>query len=220
MLAVATALDVKDLDLKAASAAIVRAAGGQALEIRNAAHLHGVLAGKKKGEYIVVGDGGDYLGVLTDGAKITVKGNAGKYVADNMTRGLVVVEGSADYGAGLYPYGGTLVVRGNSGDFTATMNKGATIIIGGDVGDEAGTYHLAGTFVVVGNAGRNFGNYLIRGTLYLGGECRSLGNNTMLEVMTPEDVQKLRALFEQHGIQADPAKFKKIVARSEKPFYK
>ena len=220
MQAVATALDAKDLDLKAVGRAIRRYEGEQPLEIHHIEHLHGTLAGLKKGEFVVVGDAGDYLGVLTDGAKITVKGNAGKYVADNMTRGLVVVEGSAAYGAGLYPYGGTLVVRGNSGDFTATMNKGATIIVGGDVGDEAGTYHLAGEFVVVGNAGRNFGNYLIRGTLYLGGECQSLGNNTMLEVMTPEDVQRLRTLFEQHGIQADPAKFKKIVARSEKPFYK
>ncbi len=66
MLAVATALDVKDLDLKSASAAIQRAAGGGAVEISNAAHLHGALAGLKKGEYVVGGDAGDYLGESAD----------------------------------------------------------------------------------------------------------------------------------------------------------
>ncbi len=219
MLAVATALDAKDLDLRSAGAAIKRYEGKEPLEISNAAHLHGALAGLKKGEYVVKGDAGDYLGVLTDGASIRVTGNAGKYVADNMTRGQVVVDGSAGYGAGLYPYGGTLVVRGDAGDFTATMNKGATIIVGGNVGDECGTYHLAGEFIVVGNAGRNFANYLIRGTVYLGGECVSYGANTQLEPMTPEDMQKLRAYFEKYGLQADPAKFKKLVAKSTKPFY-
>ncbi len=219
MLAVATALDAKDLDLKSASAAIKRAAGRKALEIRNAAHLHGALAGLKSGEYVVAGDAGDYLGVLNDGATIRVTGNAGKYLADNMTRGLIVVDGSADYGAGLYPYGGTLVVHGDAGDFTATMNKGATILIGGNVGAEVATYHLAGDTIVVGNAGLNFGNYLIRGTLYLGGECASQGRNTTLEPMGQEDVEKLRRLFAEYGVEADPTKFKKFVAKSTKPFY-
>lgn len=219
MLAVATALDAKELDLHGTSLAIKQHTGKGPLEIHNAAHLHGALAGLKSGEYVVVGDAGDYFGVLTDGATVRVKGNAGKYVADNMTRGTVIVEGSADYGAGLYPYGGTLVVLGDAGDFTATMNKGATIIVGGNVGAECGTYHLAGDFVVVGNAGLNFGNYLIRGTLYLGGEAESYGRNTCLEPMQPEDIDKLRRWFEQYGIQADPAKFKKLVAKSTKPFY-
>lgn len=226
MLAVATALDakaialdVKALDLRAASALIKQVPTNQPIELCNAAHLHGLLAGLKTGEYIVNGDAGDYLGVLNDGAHIRVLGNTGNYVGDNMTRGWIEVEGNAAYGAGLYPYGGTLLVRGNAGDFTATMNKGAAIIVCGNVGDECGTYHLAGDFIVVGNAGANFGNYLIRGTLYLGGGYESLGHNVQLQDITPEDVLKLLHYFEQYDIPADAGSFKKLVAKSQKPFY-
>lgn len=219
MLAVATALDVKDLDLRAASEAIKHAPREHTVEIHNAAHLHGLCAGLKEGEYTILGDAGDYLGVLNDGATVEVTGNVGSYVGDNMTRGLILVRGSAGYGAGLYPYGGALVVRGSAGDFTATMNKGATIIVCGDVGDECGTYHLAGDFIVVGNAGLNFGNFLIRGSLYLGGEFASQGHNTRVEELTVEDQQKLRRLFEQFDVNADVSKFRKLVAQSQKPFY-
>jgi glutamate synthase domain-containing protein 3 len=219
MLAVATAVDVEDLDLRAASAAIKHAPHEQTLEISNAAHLHGFLAGLKEGEYVVHGDAGDYLGVLNDGAAIEVAGSVGRYVGDNMTRGIIIVGGDAGYGAGLYPYGGTLVIRGNAGDFTATMNKGATIIVCGNVGDECATYHLAGDFVVLGNAGLNFGNFLIRGTLYIGGEFKSQGHNTRVEELTLEDKQKLRRLIEEFDLNADADKFRKLVALSQKPFY-
>ncbi|MGB8648234.1 MAG: tributyrin esterase [Anaerolineae bacterium] len=219
MLAVATALDARELNLRAASAAVKEMPRAQPTEIHNAAHLHGFLGGLKEGEYVVVGDAGDYLGVLNDGATIQVTGNAGKYVGDNMTRGTLVVQGNAAYGAGLYPYGGTLVVRGDAGDFTATMNKGATIIVCGDAGDECATYHLAGDFIVCGNAGRNFGNFLIRGALYIGGEFASQGHNTRVEELTIEDAQKLRRLFEEFDVNADVTRFKKLVAKSTKPFY-
>jgi glutamate synthase domain-containing protein 3 len=219
MLAVATALDAKGLDLRAANAAIKQSMVSESIEIRNAAHLHGLCAGLKSGEYVVVGDAGDYLGVLNDGATIRVTGNAGQYVGDNMTRGLIEVKGNAAYGAGLYPYGGTLVIRGNAGDFTATMNKGATIIVCGDVGDEAATYHLAGDFIVVGNAGLNFGNYLIRGNVYIGGEMKSQGHNTVIGELTEEDVAKLRGYFDKFAIQADATRFRKLVAETAKPFY-
>ncbi len=219
MLVVATALDAKEMDLREASRLVKDLRGDHPVEVANADHLHGFLAGLKEGEYIVNGNVGDYFGVLNDGAIIEVTGSAGQYVGDNMTRGQIVVHGDAAYGAGLYPYGGTLVVHGNAGDFTATMNKGATIIVCGDVGDECGTYHLAGDFVVCGNAGLNFGNFLIRGTLYIGGEFASQGHNTRVEELTVEDTQKLRRLFEQYDVSADPSRFRKLVAKSTKPFY-
>lgn len=219
MLAVATVLDVKDLDLRQASQALKRLGGSEVVEIQNAEHVHGLCAGLREGTFLLAGNTGDYLGVLNAGATIQVQGNAGQYLADNMTAGTIIVEGSAGYGAGLYPYGGTLVVHGDAGDFAATMNKGATILIGGDVGDEVGTYHLAGDTIVVGNAGRNFGNYIIRGNLYIGGKYVSLGHNTRLEDLTKEDLQKLRRLLEQYDVNADVSKFRKIVAQSTKPFY-
>ncbi len=188
--------------------------------VQDAIHLHGLAAGFKGGDVTIDDDSGDYLGVLNDGATIHVTKNAGRYLADSMTRGEVIVEGDAGYGVGAYCYGGRAVVKGNAGDFTAVMNKGATIIIRGDVGDDVATFMLAGDLVIVGNAGKNLGNYLIRGNIYIGGEWESLGHNTLLEQMSPADYAKLRGYFEQYGIEADPATFKKIVRRSEKPFYK
>jgi glutamate synthase domain-containing protein 3 len=136
-----------------------------------------------------------------------------------MTAGTVIIDGDTDYGTGQYCYGGLVIVRGNSGDFTATMNKGATIIVCGNVGDEVGTYMLKGDLIVLGNAGEHFANYLIRGNVYIGGQWKSIGNNTKIEPLTDEDNAKLRAYFETYQIEADLATFKKIVAASEKPFY-
>lgn len=214
------ALNAKDKDLRTASAELKASLAAGPITIKNAAHLHGLCAGLKSGNVTIAGNSGDYLGALNDGALLRVSGNAGQYLADNMTRGTVVVEGSAGYGVGAYCYGGTIVVRGDAGDFTAVMNKGATIVVCGNVGDEVATYMLAGDLVIVGNAGRNLGNYLIRGNIYVGGTWETLGYNTLLQEITPEDLARLRSTFDTYDIAADPLAFRKIVRLSEKPFYK
>lgn len=213
-------VDASGRDLRSVSAELKQAVLAGPVVVQDAAHLHGLAAGFKSGEVIIGGDGGDYLGALNDGATIQVEHNVGRYLADNMTHGTVIVNGDACYGVGAYCYGGTIVVKGNAGDFTAVMNKGASILIQGNVGDEVATYMLAGDLVIVGNAGKNLGNYLIRGNIYIGGEWESLGHNTLLAEITPADQAKLRGYFDQYGIQADPASFRKIVRESEKPFYK
>jgi len=213
-------VDARGRDLRSVSTELKEVVAKGPVLVQEATHLHGLVAGFKRGEVIVGGDGGDYLGVLNDGATIRVEENVGRYLADNMTQGTVVVEGDAGYGVGAYCYGGIIVVKGNAGDFTAVMNKGASIIVEGSVGDEVATYMLAGDLVIVGNAGKNLGNYLIRGNIYIGGEWESLGHNTLLEEMSPTDLAKLRGYFDQYGIEAEPTSFKKIVRRSERPFYK
>lgn len=213
-------VNVKSKDLRTTNGVIRASLNGQPVEVENAEHLHGLASGLKHGEVIVRGSTGDYLGALNAGAVIKVSGDTGKYTADNMTGGSIIVEGSAGYGTAQYCYGGFILVHGDAGDFTATMNKGAAILIVGNVGDEAATYMLKGSLIVVGNAGKNFANYLIRGNVYIGGQWESLGHNTLVEAMTDEDIASLQAIFETHGIHADPAFFKKIVAASEKPFYK
>jgi glutamate synthase domain-containing protein 3 len=215
-------LDARGKDLRVVSTRLKEmvAADGGEVTVKNATHLHGLCGGLKSGEITIEGNSGDYLGVLNDGALIRVMGNAGKYMADNMTRGAVLVDGDTDYGAGQYCYGGTVVVKGSAGDFTATMNKGATVIIGQDVGDEVGTYMLAGDLVIVGNAGHNLGNYLIRGNIYVGGQWASLGHNIKEEALTEADVDKLQGYLAKYAIEADPRAFRKLAPLSEKPFYK
>ena len=213
-------ISAKGKKLKQVSQTLKTSLNGELVAVTNAGHIHGLAAGLKQGEVVIEGNAGDYFGALNDGAVIKVTKNVGKYVADNMTGGTMVIAGNADYGAAQYCYGGVVVVLGDAGDFTATMNKGAAIIIAGNVGDEVGTYMLNGDLVVVGNAGENFANYLIRGDVYIGGEWKSLGQNTKIEPLTDEDVNKLQKYFDAYGIDADPKDFQKIAAASEKPFYK
>jgi glutamate synthase domain-containing protein 3 len=212
-------INAKGKELKTISKAIKESLDDHPVEVKNAEHLHGLAAGLDRGEVIITGNAGDYLGVLNKGADIKVMGDVGNYAADNMTDGKVTIKGNAGFGAGQYCYGGTVIVHGNAGDFTATMNKGATIIVGHDVGAEVGTYMLAGDLIIIGNAGKNLANYLIQGNVYIGGEWKSLGNNTREETMTDEDTTKLRTLLKEYNFKANPSKFKKIVAASEKPFY-
>ena len=211
---------VNGRNLRSVSEELKEAVAEGPVLIQGADHFNGLVAGFKKGEVIVGGDCGDYLGVLNDGATIRVEGNAGRYLADNMTTGTVIVEGDAGYGVGQYCYGGVIVINGSAGDYTAVMNKGAAIIIKGNVGDEVATYMLAGDLVVVGNAGKNLGNFLIRGNIYIGGTWESLGHNTLVTEMTQDDLAKLGVYFDQYSVEADPATFKKIIRLSEKPFYK
>ncbi len=213
-------VDAKRLDLKAASATIKAALDSEPVTVQNAGHLHGLCAGLSAGEVVIKGDVGDYVGALNAGGTVRVTGKAGKYVADNMTTGTVIVEDDADYGVGGYCYGGTVMVKGNAGDFTAVMNKGATIIVGGNVGDEVATYMLAGDLIILGNAGRSLANYLIRGNVYIAGEWESLGHNTKVEALTPDDKELVGAHLADYGLEADPATFKKIVRLTDKPFYK
>jgi len=212
-------IDAKTKDLKTVNRALRTGLNGTTISIRNASHISGLAAGLKHGEVVIRSSAGDYLAVLNDGATIKASQDVGKYLADNMTNGTVIVGGNALYGAAQYCYGGTIIIKGNAGDFTATMNKGATIIVCGDVGNEVGTYMLKGDLIVVGNAGKNFANYLIRGNIYIGAQWESLGHNTKVEPMTDIDISKLRAYFEAYAIDADPKTFKKVVAASEKPFY-
>jgi glutamate synthase domain-containing protein 3 len=212
-------ISAKSKTLREVNTILRESLNGTPIKVSGVEHIHGLAAGLSHGEVVVEGNAGDYLGALNAGATIRVIGDAGNYAADNMNSGVIIIDGNAGYGAAQYCYGGTVVIRGNAGDFTATMNKGATIIIQGNVGDEAGTYMLKGDLIVVGDAGRNFANYLIRGSVYIGGKYESLGRNTRLVDLDDEDIARLKAYFEMYAIQADPLRFRKIVAASEKPFY-
>jgi glutamate synthase domain-containing protein 3 len=212
-------ISAKSKTLKEVNSLLRQSLNGSPVKLSGVDQIHGLAAGLSHGEVLVEGNVGDYLAALNAGATIRVSKNAGSYAADNMNSGTIIIEGDAGFGAAEYCYGGIVIIRGNAGDFTATMNKGATIIVQGNVGDEAGTYMLKGDLIIVGNAGENFANYLIRGSVFIGGEYGSLGHNTRLVDMTDEDIARLKAYFEIYQITADPLRFRKIVAASEKPFY-
>lgn len=188
--------------------------------VANASHLNGLCGGMRRGEVVVEGDVGDYCGILNSGGAIIVRGSAGRFLGDNMTSGRIVVEGGAGDGAADYCYGGSVLIRGSSGDFLGTMNKGATVVVAGNVGDHVGTYMTAGDIIVLGDAGEMLGDYVIRGSIYIRGSYKSLGNNTKIEKMRSDDIDKLNTVLGGWGISANPRSFQKIAPASSKPFYK
>ena len=60
------------------------------------------------------GHAGYYCAGMNDGAKITVTGNVGTGVAENMMSGLVHVMGDASQAAGATAHGGLLIIEGNA----------------------------------------------------------------------------------------------------------
>jgi len=213
-------LDLRGVALREGNSRLRRAAeSGDEVRVSNASHLKGLCDGLKRGTIFVEGDVGDYFGILNDGAALIVQGSAGRFVGDNMTGGKIVVRGDVGDGAADYCYGGTVVVGKSAGDFLGTMNKGATIIISGNVGNHAGTYMTAGDIIILGDAGEALGNYIIRGSIYVLGSYDSLGNNTKLEKMRSDDIDKLNTVLGKLSIQANARSFKKVATASSKPFY-
>ncbi|MCK4493072.1 MAG: formylmethanofuran dehydrogenase subunit C, partial [Methylococcales bacterium] len=59
----------------------------------------------------------DFIGKASEGGTITVKGNAGAYLAQEMQSGVIKVEGNADMFAACEMKKGQLIIEGNVGDF-------------------------------------------------------------------------------------------------------
>lgn len=190
------------------------------VRIGNASHINGLGAGMRRGDFLIEGDAGDYLGMLNSGATLSVEGDCGRFLGDGMTSGSIHIGGDAAEGAGEYCYGGSIRIEGNCGDFMATMNKGASIAVTGDVGNDVATYMLAGEVIILGNAGNRLGNYLIGGTIYILGSIVGLGNNAKIDKLRSKDVDRLAQVLDEMDFKGAPRQFTKIVPESTKPFYR
>src|SRR5262249_53060714 len=68
-------------------------------------------------------------------ANITVHGNVGWGVAENMMSGMVRVKGFASESAGASGHGGLLVIEGDASLRCGISMKGIDIVVGGRVGN-------------------------------------------------------------------------------------
>jgi glutamate synthase (NADPH/NADH) large chain len=163
------------------------------------------------------GSAGQSLGAFVPrGISITVQGDCNDYVGKGLSGGTIVVRPETT--AGFVPehnviagnvigYGATsgqIFLNGVVGERFLVRNSGAEAVVEG-VGDHALEYMTGGTAVILGRAGVNLGAGMSGGVAYVyrlsearvnrealaSGEI-SLGS---LEI---EDVNKLRALLEQH----------------------
>jgi len=123
----------------------------------------------------VRGHGGYYLGGMNKLADLTVHGNVGWGVAENMMSGSVRVKGFASEAAGASGHGGLLVIEGDASLRCGISMKGIDIVVGGSVGNYSAFMAQAGRLVVCGDAGDALGDSLYEAVLYVRGRIKSVG---------------------------------------------
>jgi glutamate synthase domain-containing protein 3 len=160
----------------------------------------------------VLGDGGYFLGGMNQQAHITVKGNVGWSVAENLMSGSVRVHGSASECAGASAHGGLLVIEGDASSRCGISLKGGDIVVGGDVGHMSAFMAQAGTLVVCGDAGPALGDSLYEAVIYVRGTLHGLGADAQEEPLGPADVARLATLLDRARFDHDPLSFKRIAS--------
>ena len=94
----------------------------------------------------IEGHAGYYCAGMTKHARITLNGNAGPGVAENIMSGEVRrARGNASQYAGASGHGGLLVIDGNASSRCGISMKGIDIVVGGSVGHMSAFMAQAGT---------------------------------------------------------------------------
>jgi glutamate synthase domain-containing protein 3 len=123
--------------------------GVQHVEVLNPDGAHSIAVGLDAQVAVDIrGHAGYYCGGMNQHADITVHGNVGWGVAENMMSGNVRVKGFASEAAGATGHGGLLVIEGDASLRCGISMKGIDIVVGGRVGDFSAFMAQAGTLVV------------------------------------------------------------------------
>jgi glutamate synthase domain-containing protein 3 len=188
--------------------------GGAGVEVLNPGGAHSIAVGVDHPLAITVrGHGGYYLGGMNQQAHITVEGNVGWGVAENMMSGSVRVKGFASESAGATAHGGLLVIEGDASLRCGISLKGADIVVGGSIGSYAAFMAQAGRLVVCGDAGEALGDSLYEAVIYVRGRIRSLGADAHETPLEDADRSALTALLAQAGFDHPPNEFTRIASR-------
>jgi len=161
----------------------------------------------------VRGHAGYYCAGMNDGAAITVHGNVGTGVAENMMSGVVRVRGDASQSAGATGHGGLLVIEGSASMRCGISMKGIDIVVGGDIGPMSAFMAQAGRLVVCGDAGDGLGDSIYEARVYVRGVVGGLGADCVEKELGPEHVAELAELLTAAGLEPTgayaPARFRR-----------
>jgi methylamine---glutamate N-methyltransferase subunit B len=155
------------------------------------------------------GHAGYYCGGMNDGARITITGNAGTGVAENMMSGRVHVLGDASQAAGATAHGGLLIIEGNAAARCGISMKGVDIVVKGSVGHMSAFMAQSGNLVVLGDAGEALGDSLYEARIFVQGKVASLGADCEEKPMTEADKTLLGNILQQAGSDASVENFKR-----------
>jgi len=183
------------------------------VEVLNPDGAHSIAVGLDAPVTVDVrGHAGYYCGGMNKHADITVHGNVGWGVAENMMSGSVRVKGFASEAAGATGHGGLLVIEGDASLRCGISMKGIDIVVGGRVGDFSAFMAQAGTTVVCGDAGDALGDSLYEAVIYVRGKVRSLGADARYEPMTDADHAAVGELLDKAGLAHDPKTFQRVAS--------
>ena len=158
-------------------------------------------------EISIEGHAGYYCAGMNDGAAITINGNAGTGVAENMMSGLVHVKGDASQSAGATAHGGLLVIDGNAAARCGISMKGIDIVVKGNAGHMSAFMAQSGSLVICGDAGEALGDSIYEARIFVKGKVASLGADCEVKEMDAEDVEILSALLAKAGSTDKPEEF-------------
>jgi methylamine---glutamate N-methyltransferase subunit B len=157
----------------------------------------------------ILGHTGYYCAGMNKHAAITIHGNAGPGVAENIMSGVVRVTGDASQYAAASGHGGLVVIEGSASSRCGISMKGVDIVVGGDIGHMSAFMAQAGRLVVLGDAGPDLGDSIYEARLYVRGEVASLGADCIEKEMRPEHLAELEDLLKRAGMAADPRDFRR-----------
>ena len=183
--------------------------GGE-LTVDNPGGKHNVAAGAMHSCNVEVnGHVGYYCGGMNKNAEITVNGNAGPGLAENMMSGRITVNGNASQYCGATAHGGLLIVKGDAAARCGISMKGVDIVVGGSIGHMSAFMAQTGRLVVCGDAGDSLGDSLYEARIYVKGTVASLGTDCIEKPMEDEHKKELQELLEQAGLDHDVNEFKR-----------
>jgi glutamate synthase domain-containing protein 3 len=180
--------------------------------VLNAAGRHAVAAGVDSPLDIIIEDHvGYYCAGMNKQARITITGNAGVGVAENMMSGFVHVKGDASQAAGATAQGGTLVIDGNASARCGISMKGIDIVVKGSIGPMSAFMAQAGSLIVLGDAGEALGDSIYESRLFVRGSVASLGADCIEKEMRDEHRALLSEKLAAAGLRGtvDPGEFRR-----------
>lgn len=160
----------------------------------------------------VMGHAGYFIAGMNKQANVTIHGNVGWSVAENIMSGTVRVKGFASECAAASGHGGLVVIEGDTSSRCGISMKGVDIVVGGSVGHMSAFMAQAGTLVICGDAAAALGDSLYEAVIYIAGKIHSLGADAREEPMTAADYEKVTQLLTRAQISADPKQFKRIAS--------
>lgn len=204
-----TDLDLAQLSVREANSAL-KAADGGAFAFLNPGGAHALACGLDAPlDVTIKGHCGYYAAGMNKTATVTVDGNVGAGVAENMMSGEVRIKGDASQYAGATGHGGLLVIEGDASARCGISMKGIDIVVGGDVGHMSAFMGQAGRLVVCGDAGDDLGDSIYEAHLYVRGKVASLGADCVEKEMRAEHVEELTGLLARAGFDHDPSEFRR-----------